>query len=134
MKVRHIRTNNISYCLEYFEGYCIQNGISYVKLEKEIHFGDTILFFYTKEDILKIAEWERLQKIEKILEIEDNSLLVRKITLETRGIVEVGADSCIWSEEKEEKKAKKYRYPQYKEKKYKENTLGYPRKRIRKRF
>lgn len=128
MKVKHILTTDKAYCLDYFETYCIKNGISYVKLENEIHFGDTILFFYERYDLMQMHYNHMLEMLAKKTATEAQ-MVSRRVPLTRESFPEI--EDAPFYEEKEEKE--KYSYPQYKEKKYKENTLGYP-KRIRKRF
>lgn len=124
MIVKHIFTNDIYFSLNYFELYCIKKGISYVKLESELHFGEIILFFHDKKDI----------KVMQLSEIQDNFCVN---LFEEQFLPEAFLDlsSSLEETNRGQNKEKSY-FQYYKNNKNKNNinTMGYPNIRIRKRF
>lgn len=113
MNVKHYFTNQAESLLDFLEEWCILRGISYVRIESEIHFLNTILFFHSKEEI---RFWLFSSFLEKA---EVNPFL---------------EDFEEYSVSNDFKENVSNRFVDYKKKMYDVDTKGYPNKRIRKRF
>ena len=67
MKIRNYIVENYELLMDYLEKELCQNGISYVRIDNEIHFQDQIIRFYDIElDIEEIITWSFTK-----IEIED---------------------------------------------------------------